>query len=76
MQSGKANGALRAEEILKKMISLHEEGIDDIEPTIVSFTTCINGWAKSGQDRAAAATRARRRGPQQSAAATAAIAWD
>lgn len=49
VQSGKGGiGALRAEEILRKMISLSKYD-DEIKPNVVSFTTVIHGWAKSGE---------------------------
>ena len=45
-RQGKANGSLRAEEVLRMMIELHDKGEGyggDVEPTVVSFTTVING---------------------------------
>ena len=50
VQSGKGGSALRAEDILMKMLHLYETGdYDDTRPNVVSFTTVMHGWAKSGE---------------------------
>lgn len=44
-QTGDA--ALRAENILLKMIDLHHEGGRDVKPNVILFTTCIAAWSRA-----------------------------
>ncbi len=58
VQSQEPGFALRAEQLLVKMMQLYRSGNIDAKPNVVSFSTVINGWAKYSSEEEGAAQRA------------------
>jgi pentatricopeptide repeat protein len=58
VQSREPGCALRAEQVLIKMLQHYRNGNKDVKPNVVSFSTVINGWAKCSSEEAGAAKRA------------------